>query len=71
MALTDLLADAGVPVDGLTLSAILGGVILLVLWRVFALRLDPREPPVYRPGLPVIGHILGLIRESHGYWPKL
>jgi hypothetical protein len=71
MALVDIAAIRS-GLDGYTVSVILGGSLLVLLyWRLFVLRLDPREPPVLRPRLPVIGHILGMLRESHGYWPKL
>ncbi|KAH8204422.1 hypothetical protein TruAng_001338 [Truncatella angustata] len=71
MALTDILRGGVGGLDGLTLSVILGGSLVALLWRVFTLRLDSREPPILKPDVPVVGHIIGMIRGSHGYWPKL
>lgn len=68
MALTDMV-DRGL--DGFTLSLVLGGLLLVLFWRVFTLRLDSQEPPILKPRIPIIGHILGMLHDSHGYWPKL
>jgi hypothetical protein len=43
-------------------------VALVVLYpRLFPGRLDSQEPPVIWPTIPVIGHLIGLIRLSHHY----
>ncbi|KAM0817233.1 hypothetical protein AB5N19_03038 [Seiridium cardinale] len=68
MAIVDILTGG---LDGFTLSIIIGSSLIVLLWRIFTLRLDSREPPVLKAGIPVIGHILGMLRESHGYWTKL
>lgn len=69
MAMVDILGGGGL--DGFTLSIILGGSLLVLFWRLFTLRLDSREPPVLEPSIPIVGHIQGMLRDSHGYWPKL
>ncbi|KAK4128071.1 hypothetical protein N657DRAFT_551291, partial [Parathielavia appendiculata] len=30
-------------------------------------RLDPREPPLVKPGIPLVGHIIGLMRHQAQY----
>lgn len=69
MALLDLLNGSGL--NGFTLSIILCSSLAVLFWRVFALRLDSREPPALKPELPIVGHIIGMFEGSHGYWPKL
>jgi hypothetical protein len=50
---------------GLVLAA---AITLLVVYLVrFPVRMDPQEPPILRPRIPFIGHLLGLISLSHGY----
>ena len=34
----------------------------------FSLRDDPREPPRLRPKIPLIGHLIGLIRYGTVYY---
>ena len=38
---------------------------------VFAFRDDPREPTRLRSKVPLIGHVLGLIRHGPSYHSKL
>jgi hypothetical protein len=38
---------------------------------LFSLRDDPREPPRLRPKVPLIGHVLGLIRSGPSYHSQL
>lgn len=33
----------------------------------FPVRMDPKEPPILRPRIPFIGHLIGLIWLSHSY----
>ncbi|KAK3348749.1 hypothetical protein B0T25DRAFT_546433 [Lasiosphaeria hispida] len=55
--------------DGFTLSVALGITIALALTyiAVVPLRLDPKEPPILRPRVPLIGHLIGLISLAHSY----
>lgn len=39
----------------------------LWLWRLSDIELDPREPPLVKPTIPFIGHIIGLMWYSHDY----
>ncbi|KAH8682620.1 cytochrome P450 [Xylariales sp. PMI_506] len=38
---------------------------------LYPLRLDSAEPPLLKPTIPFIGHLLGLISLSHGYHRRL
>ena len=32
---------------------------------------DPREPPLASPGIPLIGHMIGMGRETFNYYVNL
>ena len=51
------------------IAVILGGIIALsFLINVLATpRLDPREPPLLKPSIPLIGHIIGIISRQNEY----
>jgi cytochrome P450 len=51
------------PPTALAIAAVLG---LLVLYALSP-RADPREPPLVKPSIPLIGHILGLMRHQAQY----
>ena len=55
---------------GLTNTATAVAMVLIVLlflpW-VWTARLDPREPELLKPTVPLIGHILGLIQYQAKY----
>jgi hypothetical protein len=57
--------------SGVTLSLFIGGAIILLLWRVLNPRLDEREPPILKPRIPIIGHLIGMFKYSHAYHRKL
>jgi hypothetical protein len=42
-----------------------------LLRQAFDVRLDPQEPPPVRPRIPVIDHIIGLLRYHMGYFEQL
>jgi hypothetical protein len=49
---------------------ILGGVIVASIWLldfILSPRLDPNEPPLIKPTIPLIGHIIGIIRHQNTY----
>ncbi|KAF4466265.1 7-alpha-hydroxycholest-4-en-3-one 12-alpha-hydroxylase [Fusarium albosuccineum] len=49
-------------------TAILAGAALLsLLNRLLTPRLDPLEPPAVKPTVPLIGHIVGIIRHQSDY----
>lgn len=44
---------------------------LFLLKRVFLPTVSAREPPVLRPTIPFVGHIISLIREKTGLFDRL
>lgn len=40
----------------------------LLYLRFLRVKRDPREPPVIRPTVPLIGHIIGLLRYGTDYY---
>ncbi|KAK1751623.1 cytochrome P450 [Echria macrotheca] len=67
-------ADDGVSLGGPVGAAVLAvavSLVLLVFKLAFFPSLDPREPPLARPRVPFVGHILGLIKESASYYARL
>lgn len=58
-------------VDGFTTFFILGAALIILYWGLFVLRLDKEEPPILNSRIPMVGHILGMLYNSHGYWKML
>lgn len=52
-----------------TTSLIIGGVIIVVVFTdaILTPRLDSSEPPLLKPSIPLIGHIIGIIRYQNEY----
>jgi hypothetical protein len=50
-------------------TALVGGA-LLFLWRLSNVQLDAREPPVLKPTIPIIGHVLDMVTLSHAFFTK-
>lgn len=46
-------------------------VALFLLKRVLFPTVSPREPPVLRPAIPFVGHVVSLIREKTGLFDRL
>lgn len=58
--------------QGYTPSIILAVIAVLLLIRQrLALDLDPREPPILKPRVPYIGHIIGLFTYHTGYYDRV
>lgn len=51
--------------------AILIAMIVAFLVHTLGPRVDPREPPLIKPRIPFIGHIIGLMRHQANYHTKL
>ncbi len=49
----------------------IAAVLAFLILRLFAPRLDPREPPLLKPRVPFLGHILGMIRYQAQYHVNL
>lgn len=45
--------------------------VLLICWQKLSVQLDPSEPPLLKPIVPYIGHIIGIFQHSTGYFEKL
>ena len=52
---------------GLTAAVLL----ISVLYKFSSPPMDPREPPLAKPGIPIIGHIIGLARHGIDYFELL
>ncbi|KAH6856479.1 cytochrome P450 [Chaetomium sp. MPI-CAGE-AT-0009] len=46
-------------------------VLVSLLYRYGSPQIDPREPPVVKPGIPLVGHIVGLVRHGVDYFGVL
>ena len=44
---------------------VIGAIYLVDFW--LTPRLDPREPPLLKPKVPLIGHIIGLLWNEYDY----
>lgn len=45
--------------------------ILLTCWQRLSIKLDPQEPPLLKPKVPYIGHIIGIIQHNIAYFDIL
>jgi hypothetical protein len=44
---------------------------VLLFWQFSGPRMDPREPPLLRPAIPVVGHVIGMMKEQLNYYAIL
>jgi hypothetical protein len=50
----------------------LGFCVLLALWHYFDVSgHDPREPPIVKPSIPLIGHFVGFYRHGVTYLDRM
>ncbi|KAK3302292.1 monooxygenase-like protein [Chaetomium strumarium] len=73
MAASDLIElDNNIPpATLLVVAALLLPFLILQLRRVLYPTYDPREPPVLRPKIPLIGHAFSIVWEGGGYFQRL
>lgn len=45
--------------------------VLVFAWRLLRAQVDPLEPPPLKPRIPILGHLLGMIRYHTVYFEKL
>ncbi|TVY81776.1 25-hydroxycholesterol 7-alpha-hydroxylase [Lachnellula suecica] len=58
--------------DGYVLYVTLAiGTMVLYCWHRLSVKVGPQEPPLLKPAVPYIGHIIGLIRYQSGYFDQL
>ena len=64
-----ILNAPGFASEGFQLSVVIAVLVVsaTLLYLVVLPGRDPREPPILRPTIPIIGHLIGLIRLSHNY----
>lgn len=43
----------------------------LLVWQTIRIKMDPREPPLLRPWIPFIGHLIGMLQYNQAYFEKL
>ncbi|OHF03164.1 prostacyclin synthase [Colletotrichum orchidophilum] len=67
----ELQAGRSYPMMTMATAALLLLPLALVLKKLLYPNFDPREPPVLRPRLPVLGHIISLVRESGSFYARL
>ncbi len=46
-------------------------VLVTLIQRYTAIKIDPREPPYLKPSIPWLGHIVGLVKEGANYFQQL
>jgi hypothetical protein len=59
--------------SSLSLPHVLLSSVLIVfsVWILSRNKVDPREPPEIKPAIPVVGHIINLVRNGLSYYTKL
>lgn len=65
------LADSEVLHHGTSLIWVGIATVVLLLWRLVSPSLDPREPPLLKPKIPIIGHLVGLVGEQTHFFKRL
>ncbi|KAI0513191.1 cytochrome P450 [Xylaria bambusicola] len=45
--------------------------ILILCFHTLTASHEPNEPPLIRPGIPIVGHLIGMIRHGSGYYSKI
>jgi hypothetical protein len=44
---------------------------LVLLGRLLAPKIGPSEPPILKPRIPFVGHIIGMMREKNSFYQRL
>ncbi|KAF6838049.1 prostacyclin synthase [Colletotrichum plurivorum] len=57
--------------NGYVVAAALLWVLVYGFRQLLLAKVDPREPPVLKPRIPFIGHIVGLLKHQHSYYKIL
>ncbi|KAK3319118.1 cytochrome P450 [Apodospora peruviana] len=56
---------------GTVVFTTVAAVVLLFFYRFSSPPIDPREPPLLKPGIPIVGHLVGLARYGIDYFEVL
>jgi len=68
MSVTTILGSL---LDGYAPSIILAAsAVLLLIWQRLSIQMDPREPPLCKPTIPYIGHIIGVLKDQIYYYDR-
>lgn len=62
---------SGSPVSLVATALAVVFALLLVIDKLISAPVDPREPPVLKGNLPIIGHLLGVRTQFPGVYEKL
>lgn len=68
--MADLSFVGGVGSYGLYILLALTALAVLVR-KALHIPMDPREPPLIRPKIPLIGHIIGMMRYQTAYFEEM
>lgn len=73
MACLELLAAAKAesPVRFYMAAAVLLAALFMSVCRIATPRVHPQEPPLVKPRIPLVGHIVGLLTEKSQYFVTL
>ncbi|KIX09960.1 uncharacterized protein Z518_01041 [Rhinocladiella mackenziei CBS 650.93] len=63
-----VVASTRLPLSIVSLLLAAGTLLAITLHRFLTIDYDPREPPVIKPRIPYIGHILGIIKYGTKYF---
>lgn len=44
---------------------------IVLIWGFSGPRMDPREPPLLRPAIPIVGHLIGIMKKQMEYYAIL
>jgi hypothetical protein len=45
--------------------------ILLIAWQKLLVKNDPQEPPLLKPKIPIVGHLIGLLYYKMEYYHQI
>jgi hypothetical protein len=65
---SQLLQDTTIHYIAITAAVIFSS---LLLYSLSSPRTDPREPPILKPAVPFVGHIVGLVRHGVDFFDIL
>lgn len=68
-----LVAYEAADAHSIRVFALLAGILLVLLigWRSFRVQMDPQEPMLVSPRLPIIGHNVQILLHGPRVWTKL
>lgn len=52
-------------------TTLLGALAVMTILYYDRIKLDPREPPIVAPTIPIFGHLLGMVMHGSRYFKSL